>query len=91
MTLFKIVALIITLAASVVHGDVCRNNHVKYTGWYSRYRGDGYCDDKFNNLSCEWDGGDCCYKTVRTGKVMTDYCTEVGRLLYVGEPRPPSH
>merc|ERR1712000_769333 len=44
------------------------------------YKGDGNCDDKNNVEGCEWDGGDCCAKSVMkngqlTGKVKTPYCT----------------
>ena len=48
------------------------------------YKGDGNCDDKNNNEACDYDGGDCCAKTVKnkkgvsTGKVNTNYCSEVG-------------
>ena len=41
------------------------------------YKGDGNCDDDNNNRGCAWDGGDCCYKTVKGGKVQKDYCKEV--------------
>ena len=30
---------------------------------YTKYRGDGRCDDKNNNCGCNWDGGDCCGPT----------------------------
>ena len=33
--------------------------------------GDGYCDDINNNLSCNFDGGDCC-----GANINTDYCVE---------------
>merc|ERR1712084_162932 len=44
-------------------------------------KGDGNCDDKNNVEACEYDGGDCCAKSVmkkgvKTGKVKTTYCTE---------------
>ena len=42
-----------------------------------KYKGDGNCDDENNNKGCEYDGGDCCYKTVSGGVVKKDYCTEV--------------
>ena len=41
------------------------------------YKGDGNCDDENNNKGCAYDGGDCCYKTVKGGKVQKDYCKEV--------------
>jgi len=40
------------------------------------YKGDGRCDDGNNNAACEYDGGDCCYKTVKKGKLKFDHCTE---------------
>ena len=42
------------------------------------YKGDGNCDDTNNNKGCEYDGGDCCYKTVEGGVVSKKYCSEVG-------------
>merc|ERR1712046_413140 len=39
------------------------------------YKGDGNCDDDNNNKGCDFDGGDCCVKTVG-GPVKTDYCNE---------------
>ena len=42
------------------------------------YKGDGNCDDDNNNKGCAYDGGDCCYKTVKGGKVKKDYCKQVG-------------
>ena len=42
------------------------------------YKGDGNCDDDNNNKGCEYDGGDCCAKTVKDGKVNKNYCKEVG-------------
>ena len=44
----------------------------------SEYKGDGNCDDENNNKGCEYDGGDCCYKTVKNGVVQKAYCKEVG-------------
>merc|ERR1711939_616410 len=38
-----------------------------------KYKGDGNCDDENNNCRCNWDGGDCCSKTVG-GAVKTKYC-----------------
>ena len=43
-----------------------------------KYKGDGNCDDENNNKGCEYDGGDCCYKTVSGGVVKKDYCEKVG-------------
>merc|ERR1712050_101758 len=40
------------------------------------YKGDGNCDDDNNNKGCEYDGGDCCAKTVKGGKVSKNYCKE---------------
>merc|ERR1712000_572454 len=42
----------------------------------SKYKGDGNCDDGNNNEGCAFDGGDCCAKTVKTGKLKTKFCTE---------------
>ena len=47
------------------------------------YKGDGNCDDVNNNKACDYDGGDCCAKSVakngaKTGKVKTNFCSEVG-------------
>merc|ERR1711939_1286485 len=41
-----------------------------------KYKGDGNCDDNNNNEGCDYDGGDCCYKTVKGGQVKKTYCTE---------------
>merc|ERR1711939_1185181 len=45
------------------------------------YQGDGNCDDNNNNCGCDYDGGDCCAKTVenngvKTGVVKTNFCKE---------------
>merc|ERR1712178_316241 len=40
------------------------------------YKGDGNCDDDNNNKGCEYDGGDCCAKTVKGGTVKKAYCKE---------------
>merc|ERR1712159_7453 len=40
------------------------------------YKGDGNCDDNNNNAGCEYDGGDCCAKSVQGGKVQTKYCKQ---------------
>merc|ERR1712032_389061 len=40
----------------------------------AEYKGDGNCDDENNNKGCGYDGGDCCAKTVKGGKVKKDYC-----------------
>ena len=42
-----------------------------------QYQGDTRCDDENNNKQCNWDGGDCCYKTVSGGKLNTKYCKQV--------------
>merc|ERR1712151_1340867 len=41
---------------------------------FPNYKGDGNCDDENNNCGCQYDGGDCCTKTVKGGKVQTKYC-----------------
>jgi hypothetical protein len=40
------------------------------------YKGDGNCDDDNNNKGCDYDGGDCCAKSVNGGKVKKNYCKE---------------
>ena len=40
-----------------------------------KYKGDGNCDDGNNNAGCEFDGGDCCAKSVG-GTVQKYYCKE---------------
>merc|ERR1712080_630528 len=39
-----------------------------------QYKGDGNCDDDNNNAGCEYDGGDCCAKSVKGGTVKKPYC-----------------
>ena len=39
------------------------------------YKGDGNCDDDNNNAGCDYDGGDCCEKSLGSA-VKTDYCEE---------------
>merc|ERR1719263_1234668 len=39
------------------------------------YKGDGNCDDDNNNKGCEYDGGDCCAKSLG-GPVKKAYCKE---------------
>ena len=41
------------------------------------YKGDGNCDDNNNHAGCAWDGGDCCYKSVKGGVVKKTYCKKV--------------
>merc|ERR1712187_660227 len=39
-----------------------------------KYKGDGNCDDGNNNAGCEYDGGDCCEKSL--GKAISKhFCT----------------
>merc|ERR1712078_563681 len=38
--------------------------------------GDGNCDDENNNKGCEYDGGDCCAKTVDGYEVSKKYCSK---------------
>ena len=55
---------------------------------YPDYKGDGNCDDVNNNKDCDYDGGDCCAKTVKGGQVKKDYCKAVGlRQTVVIPPR----
>ena len=42
-----------------------------------KYKGDGVCDDNNNNKDCDYDGGDCCAKTVKGGKLKTKFCKKV--------------
>merc|ERR1712032_1262967 len=42
----------------------------------AQYKGDGNCDDNNNNCGCGYDGGDCCAKTAKGGKVGRTYCTK---------------
>merc|ERR1712151_557612 len=39
------------------------------------YKGDGNCDDDNNNADCDFDGGDCCEKSLG-GAVKKDYCKQ---------------
>ena len=41
------------------------------------YKKDGNCDDDNNNAGCEYDGGDCCPKSVEGGEVKKKYCKKV--------------
>ena len=41
-----------------------------------QYKGDGVCDEVNNNPGCEYDGGDCCKKSLG-GPVVTKYCEKV--------------
>merc|ERR1712032_1020490 len=41
-----------------------------------KYKGDGDCDDENNNCGCEFDGGDCCAKTLKKA-VNKKYCKSV--------------
>merc|ERR550537_1302857 len=50
------------------------------------YKGDGNCDDDNNNAGCQFDGGDCCAKSL--GKpVQKDYCKQCKCLD--PNPKPP--
>merc|ERR1712151_13242 len=40
------------------------------------YKGDGNCDDGNNNAGCDYDGGDCCEKSLGK-KVVKTYCNQV--------------
>merc|ERR1712048_588190 len=39
-----------------------------------KYKGDKNCDDENNNCGCDYDGGDCCAKSVAGGVVKKSYC-----------------
>merc|ERR1712224_1009510 len=43
---------------------------------FPNYKGEGNCDDENNNCGCEYDGGDCCKKTVSGGTVNTKFCSK---------------
>merc|ERR1712019_297664 len=74
-----------TVAGGVVKTKYCQkcacvdpNNQVKPTGpkcGVPDYKGDGNCDDENNNKGCDYDGGDCCEKSVGS-PVKKDYCKE---------------
>ena len=51
------------------------------------YKGDGNCDDDNNNADCDYDGGDCCEKSLG-GPVKQDYCKEC-KCLQFWEPARP--
>ena len=40
----------------------------------SSFIGDGACDDGFNNVGCQFDGGDCCDNN---NSGWDDYCTVI--------------
>merc|ERR1712203_207918 len=39
----------------------------------ANYKGDGNCDDENNNCGCDYDGGDCCAKTLKKA-VSKKFC-----------------
>merc|ERR1712139_45408 len=41
----------------------------------AEYKGDGNCDDDNNSAGCEFDGGDCCAKSLGSS-VKKDYCKQ---------------
>merc|ERR1712217_853346 len=54
------------------------------------YKGDGNCDDENNNAGCDFDGGDCCAKSLG-GPVKKDYCQECKCLdPNPKAPKPPA-
>merc|ERR1712147_315049 len=40
----------------------------------AKYKGDKNCDDENNNCGCDYDGGDCCDKSVVGGVVDKKFC-----------------
>merc|ERR1711939_878917 len=42
----------------------------------AKYKGDGNCDDENNNCACQYDGGDCCTKSLGGKAVNTKYCKQ---------------
>merc|ERR1712224_694361 len=53
-----------------------------------KYKGDGNCDDENNNAGCDFDGGDCCVKSLG-GAVKKDYCKECKCLDPKSKPPAP--
>ena len=51
------------------------NPTAPHTCGQEKYKGDGNCDDDNNNAGCDFDGGDCCEKSVG-GPVKKIYCKE---------------
>merc|ERR1719353_2247756 len=49
------------------------------------YKGDGNCDDDNNNAGCDYDGGDCCSKSLG-GPVKKNYC----KVCKCRDPNPKS-
>jgi len=42
----------------------------------ANYKGDGNCDDNNNNCGCQYDGGDCCSKSLGGKAVNKKYCKQ---------------
>merc|ERR1712032_1152144 len=42
----------------------------------ANYKKDGNCDDENNNCGCDYDGGDCCAKSLGGKAVNKKYCKQ---------------
>merc|ERR1712037_982092 len=70
-----------TVKGGQVKKDYCKackcidpKNQGKPSCGSPKYKGDGVCDDNNNNKDCDYDGGDCCAKTVKGGTLKTKFC-----------------
>ena len=64
-----------TIEFHLIHQKFHNRHHANegsncITGTMSWMIGNGYCDDGFNKVECNFDGGDCCGSDVNT-----EYCT----------------
>merc|ERR1712037_524401 len=53
-----------------------------------KYKGDGNCDDENNNCGCEYDGGDCCVKSLKK-PINKKYCKQCKCLDPKNQPGKP--
>merc|ERR1712037_1080369 len=53
-----------------------------------KYKGDGNCDDENNNCGCEYDGGDCCVKSLKK-HINKKYCKQCKCLDPKNQPGKP--
>merc|ERR1712037_323689 len=54
----------------------------------AKYKGDGNCDDENNNCGCEYDGGDCCVKSLKK-PINKKYCKQCKCLDPKNQPGKP--
>eukprot|EP01041_Mallomonas_annulata_P006560 gene6560-13264_t len=48
-----------------------RPTHNTCESYKAEFLGDGFCDnEEYNNLACNWDGGDCCPSTCTNGPIF---------------------